>query len=92
MAAGIPAVDAFDGSAVLDAQLLNAVDDSRPVRVQQAFRHAGARQSLDVQGFQGDGLVLARYLGCQLVRHVLALVPYPTVGLGFQDSCLRMIG
>lgn len=91
MTAGIPAVYLDDGSSVLDTQLPYTVDDARPVRVQQAFRHAGARQSLDVQGLQGDGLVLARYLGCQLVRHVPALVPYPTVGLGFQESCLRMV-
>lgn len=74
LAAGIPAVDAFDGSAVLCAELPDAVDDARPVRVKQAFRHAGARQSLDVQGLQGDGLVLARHLGSQLERHVPALV------------------
>lgn len=91
MAAGIPAVYLDDGSAVLDTQLPYTVDDSRPIRVQQAFRHAGTRQSLDVQGLQGDGLVLVRHLGCQLVRHVPALVPYPTVGLGLQESCLRMI-
>lgn len=61
LAAGIPPVDAFDGSAVLDAQLLDAVDDTRPVRIQQALRHAGAGKSFDVEGFQGDGLVLARH-------------------------------
>ena len=72
--------------------LLDAVDDTRPVRIQQALRPAGAGKSFDVEGFQGDGLVLARHLGCQFVRHVLALVLYPAVGLGSQDSCLCMIG
>lgn len=91
MTAGIPAVDTRDGSSVLDAQLLDSVEDSSPVRVQQAFRHAGACESFDVQGFQCDGLVLDRHFGRQLVRHILALVSDSTVGFGFQDSCLRII-
>lgn len=84
-------VDAFDCPAVLDGELLDAVDDASPVRIQQAFRQTGTCKTLNVQCLQSDGLVLARHLGSQLERHVPALVSYPTVCLSSQDSCLLTV-